>query len=101
MHKDACRGIKWEKDFTHLSKNDIISRTMFKRIWFAAGFLSVILEERMVLVLRSARAADRAADEAGVYRKFGGCSSPFRSGTQAFLQNGAVNASDKGKATNE
>ena len=65
-----------------------------------SGFRSVILKERKVKFL-SARAADRAADEAGVYRKFGGCSSPFRSGSQAFLQNGAVNAPDKRKATDE
>ena len=52
-------------------------------------------------VILSARAADRAADEAGVYRKFGGCPSPFRSGSQAFLQNGVVNAPDKRKATDE
>ena len=51
--------------------------------------------------IKSARAADRAADEAGVYRNFGGCSSPFRSGSQAFLQNGAGNAPDKRKATDE
>lgn len=50
---------------------------------------------------KSARAANRAADEAGVYRKFGGYSSPFRSGSQALLQNGAGNAPDKRRATDE
>ena len=79
----------------------MLSNYILDTVCALIGFRSVIMMERKVKGNLSARAADRAADEAGVYRKFGGCSSPFRSGSQAFLQNGVVNAPDKRKATDE